>query len=358
MNFIKSLVGIYCLLICSVDLTAFAATDQAVVDHAVGETPSSDDSALIYFPEGVFKIYTNAPLDYSSKHSLSQGVNRGGMSNYKRLILITHGSYKNAQDYFKTMVIASQIVGQGSQTLVIAPSFKTAQDSRVHGELEFTDEGWLRGNLSKNSKTGHTVSSFTIIDRLIEYALKQYPSLQEVVVTGHSAGGQLTQKYALSTPIVDLYKNVHFKFVVANPGSYTYLNELRPYQNVYSTKPMFLLPIQKDCPEYDDYKFGLVNLNEYVSQKTKSELIEQYLNREVVYLVGEQDTHTDDIDQTCEAALQGKNRLQRTMNFFESIRQGFGQHPTHSLKVVPNIDHTQAGMYRSEVGLQVLFSNH
>jgi hypothetical protein len=104
---------------------------------------------------------------------------------------------------------------------------------------------------------------------------------------------------------------------------------------------------------FNDYKFGLDHLNRYM-QKDVSQLIDQYTSKQVVYLLGEQDIISDNIDQSCPAQYQGKTRLERGQFYKTQLEREFPQ-ARHFLFTVPGIGHTQYGMYTSAVGQKVLF---
>lgn len=308
----------------------------------------------VKFPEGTFRVFSNSSDSPSSENE-----------SFRQLVIVVHGSYKNAHDYYQSMMIASQMDSQqlgskaspgSSETLVIAPAFKTPEDQRGPDELTYTDEGWLRGDPSLNSKLSVGISSFKLIDSLVQSSLEKHPNIRQVTITGHSAGGQLTQRYAISSFIEDRYPKVHFKYVVSNPGSYTYLSPLRPYKNINSTRPVFMLPFG-DCSNYNDYKYGLDSPNEYVGQKAKHQLIFDYLKRKVIYLIGEKDTESATIDMSCEAKLQGWNRLERASYFFSFLNQFFPKQHNHELRVVPGVGHSQAGIYRSPIGVSTIFGS-
>src|SRR5262249_51528255 len=53
-----------------------------------------------------------------------------------------------------------------------------------------------------------------------------FPNLKLIVVTGHSAGGQFTHRYAAATH-VEKQIRIPMRYVVANPSTYLYLDETR-----------------------------------------------------------------------------------------------------------------------------------
>lgn len=265
-------------------------------------------------------------------------------------IIVVHGSDCNAGTYFNTISSITSAQNKKDSTLVIAPHFKTPSKGGavLPGEFLWKDEAWLQGDLPI---TALGPSSFDLIDLMINSLLntKNFPNLKAITLTGHSAGGQLTQRFAVSSQIENQHPNIHFQYIVLNPGSYVYLNEYRPDAKNISG---FSVPTPPTC----SYKYGLNNLNEYFSRISKSSLIDQFLKRDVTYLLGQSDTNTDpeEVDQSCPAALQGGYRYERGLNFKSFLDHFYPTHH-HRLVSVPNIGHTESGMYRSPMALNLLF---
>jgi len=265
----------------------------------------------------------------------------------EQAIIIIHGSDRNADVYYRTGEIVAEQLKQAKSTMVIAPHFKEKGDPIVPNELVFTSEGWLRGDLSKD----RAMSSFSVIDEFINRLsdASLFPKLKTIIITGHSAGGQLTQRYALGSPLQP--QNIAIRYVVTNPGSYAYLTSERP---VKGSPGVFTIP-HTSCSNYDDYKYGLQHLNEYLSQtSTTAEIVNRYLNRDVTYLIGEADVITDELDNDCPAQLQGVTRFERGKNFKAELDHAFPSNQ-HKIATVPGVGHSERLMYTSPVGLKVLF---
>src|SRR5262249_39453617 len=141
-------------------------------------------------------------------------------------------------------------------TVILSPHFKVARDQLLTGELTFTDEGWLKGDQATNDSA---VSSYDVVDQWVRILgnRKQFPNLKRIVITGHSAGGQFTQRYALGNQMEAALPKIHFQYFVVNPGTYVYLTGARVTNDGKLATP--------DLPgcAYDDYKYGLRKLNAY-----------------------------------------------------------------------------------------------
>ena len=291
--------------------------------------------SALALPEEAQLQYKGQLFSYFSTHSLTQ-VN----ADIERVVFTVHGSERNAMTYFNSVSSLAQRLGQGDKTLVIAPHFKISTDPLLPGELIWDEEGWIRGDEAINNQL---VSSFELLDFLVGQLGNKtlFPNLKNVVLTGHSAGGQLVQRYAAGSGIDQQMDYIHFRYVVTNPGSYLYLSKRRPFQ------------VNLDCA-YNDYKFGLDHLNRYMENVSIPKLINQYTSKDVVYFLGEQDIRSDDIDQSCPAQFQGKTRLERGRAFKAQLAEEFPL-AQHQLYSVPGVGHTQYGMYTSELGQKILF---
>ena len=86
----------------------------------------------------------------------------------------------------------------------------------------------------------------------------RFPALKEVVVAGHSAGGQLVQRYAVvGRPAA---RSAGLRFVVSNPSSYLYFSDERPQGDGRFAAPSDAAV----CPQYNRWKYGLAGAPPYV----------------------------------------------------------------------------------------------
>lgn len=282
------------------------------------------------FQGSAFSYYSNYPLEEKNEK-------------IEQLIIVIHGSERNADGYFSSVSSNLRKLEKTENTLLISPHFKEPRDIQLPGELTWTSEGWIKGD---QSLTNASVSSFEIIENFIRLSVNKdlFPSLKRVVITGHSAGGQLTQRFALGSKLEENLAGPTFRYIVANPGSYAYLTKTRAVA----------LPEGKNC-EYNNFKHGLDKLNPFMSQSSVEEIRARYVQRDVVYLIGEQDIITKDLDNTCADAVQGMNRLIRAFNFKEILDREFPEN-RHEIHKVPGVGHSQWLIYTSEIGKSALFN--
>ncbi|WKZ13066.1 MAG: alpha/beta hydrolase [Gammaproteobacteria bacterium] len=211
-------------------------------------------------------------------------------------VFVIHGTNRNADDYLGYL--------DDLDTLVIAPEFQEA------GPGLYWSSGWKQGDKSRDSER---VSSFEVLDRMVEM-------FHGVAVIGHSAGGQFVSRYAAGTRMQGL------AYIVANPSSYMYLDASRP--------------VAGECPDFNEYKYGLEDLNSYMSAGVASDFPE----RNVIYLLGSLDTKVDKyLDTSCEANRQGGNRYDRGLKYYEHLARHYGR-PVHRTVIVPGVGHSPSRM--------------
>jgi hypothetical protein len=214
-------------------------------------------------------------------------------------VFVIHGTDRNARDYLGYLA--------DIDTLVIAPQFQDKPPGL------YWSSGWKEGNRSQDPQR---MSSFDVLDRMVEM-------FHGVAVVGHSAGGQFVARYSAGTRLQGL------TFIVANPGSYMYLDETRPFAG--------------DCPGFNDYKYGLDNPNLYMSAGVAPD----YAYRNVIYLLGMRDTKIDaNLDTGCEAQRQGRNRYQRGINYYRHL-VGHFERQVHRLVLIPGVGHDPKRMMQA-----------
>jgi len=298
---------------------------------AFAQLPPEKD---LEFKGRVFSFYSNKEINQLD-------------TNVEHAVITIHGSARNPDTYFKSVWGISKKLGREDSTIVVSPHFKMHGDNLKPKELVYTYEGWWIGNQSIG---GGNISSFEVIDHFLKLLSNKnnFPNLKTIVVTGHSAGGHLTQRFALgSTTDKDIH-GTDIKYVVANPGTYAYLTAKRPVRGQYG---IFEVPANPACA-YNKYKYGLTYLNRYMSKNTIASMIKNFIKRKVTYFLGQKDILA--VEQTCQAALQGPHRLARGQNFKAHVDQEFPSN-VHEIITVPGVGHTQYGMYTSEVGKKLLF---
>jgi pimeloyl-ACP methyl ester carboxylesterase len=270
-----------------------------------------------------------------------------------RAIIVIHGGYRIPEEYYAPILVALAARPDlenywRSRTIVLAPHFKERSEAAP-------GEHWWRGDWREGGESDG-VSSYTVVDLLVKRLRSgRFPNLKWIIITGHSSGGQFTQRYAAFTD-VDQLPAPHaalLKFVPANPSSYVYLNEYRRG----ATTNEWIVPKQ-DCPtgdRYNEWKYGLEGLSGYPAARGAEFARAQLPQRRIEVLAGTADVLTGEgFDDDCAGMIQGATRFERARNF-KAFMDRF--YPTNqvTLTLVPGVGHSGPGMLASPEGLKALF---
>ena len=296
--------------------------------------PIAKTLARLQIDSGKMPYWRNRPLDVADPR-------------VTRAIIVLHGAGANAEGYFDRInnIIPSSF---REKVMVIAPYFQDLAGA-PNGEYGW-DGDWREGGASGG------ISSYTVLDRFIENLRNgTFPNLKWVVVCGHSAGGQTTQRYAAFTDVDEKpWPNAQYvKFVPANPSSYVYLNEYRNPEG----DGTWVIPSQ-DCSSgdgYNEWKYGLNGIYGYTAARGVEWARTHLPARQVELLAGTDDTFDNgDLDTDCGAMWQGPFRYQRAHIFKLFMDQYYpGNH--FGITDVPGVDHDSTRMFASPQGINALF---
>ncbi len=337
-----------------------------VVAYAISQNGTTLGEEISFTTVGTGAIYLNMhghqlKIPYHRNYSL--GVEN---EDIVRAIIAVHGLTRIGDQYHETVAsIADDIPGAHESTIIIAPQYLTEEDIESQG-LDETHLFWARGgwaggaeslSTSSNPRPGQ-ISSYAIIDTLMYRLANSLPNLQRVVLAGHSAGGQLAHRMAVTSPMISTLMEefqIDVRVIVTNPSSYVYLTPERKDH----ARQTFTIPTT-DCTPYNHYIYGLENPFPYLENTGAEEMINWYKEREVVYFLGGGDNDPDGayLDRTCQAMLQGAHRLERGQIFFEYVQflYGPGIKEKHHLEIVPGAGHHHRTMFTSNQGRHWLFS--
>ena len=268
-----------------------------------------------------------------------------------RAIIVIHGGGRNASEYFDAIMAAMPASTDAARdwrrkTIVLAPHFQEKDDARKD-EL-YWEGDWNRGGEKKD------VSSFAVVDALVARLRGgSFPNLKWIVMTGHSAGGQFVQRYAAFTDI-DLLpapNSALVKFVPSNPSSYVYLNEYR----FDETRKAWVIPRGKTSKEYDEFKYGLDNLDDYAGNRGPNWARTHLPKRWVEVLAGTADIEADSSFDDSKAAMwQGETRYERALLFNAFMDRFYTPNRFH-VTSVPNVGHDHREIYASAEAKRALY---
>jgi len=95
----------------------------------------------------------------------------------------------------------------------------------------------------------------------------------------------------------------------------------------------------------------------YAGKQTVEQIEQNYVKRDVTYLLGQLDTDIDHpaLDRTCAAEAQGAYRLIRGHNFFNYLQQRHPEGLNQRLIEVPGVGHDGDAIFTSPEGQAALF---
>ncbi|KIY72731.1 hypothetical protein CYLTODRAFT_388319 [Cylindrobasidium torrendii FP15055 ss-10] len=272
-----------------------------------------------------------------------------------RAIIGLHGAWRDCWSNWNSVNNALyNLVDQNSTVdrttiSIMNPCFMAEKDVDAgavsEGQLIWNDTTWISGhtNIGPDSLVD-TVSSYDVVDRLVKHYqdTDAYPKLKTIVVMGHSAGAQQTQRYAAMRVSTKGDDSIHYW--VANPGSFLWLSEDRPVPD-------------DSCEGVDSYKYGLTDNFPAYSLADATELgrdgiVDRYFGRTVNYASGLEDNGAG--DTRCQAITQGSTHLERGQNFEASIKDlNDGSLPsTQTVDYIEGVSHDGDGMMTSAQGME------
>lgn len=266
--------------------------------------------------------------------------------NIRRALIVVHGAGRDADNYFRTAVAAAFLAGALEDTIVIAPRFGSNEGRSCADKLEANEVNWPCGGNSWRAGgiaiNYAPLTSFDLADEILKKLARKavFPNLKAIVFTGHSAGGQFTTRYEMSSKVHDSLA-IPVRYVVSNPSSYAYLDASRPAETA-------------GCSNYDNWPYGSRSRTGYTGKIPTEQLKKQLAARPTTYLLGEIDIlPLGGFDSSCSAMAQGPTRLARGQAFARYVNEKYGA--KHQTVIVPLCGHNARCMYTSETALPILF---
>lgn len=289
-----------------------------------------------------------------------------------RVFILVHGAGRDADGYYRSALAAAFLAGALENTLVIAPRIASnegpgCRDSLAANEISWNCQSWRSGGPSV-SDAGLT--SFDFLDEILRKVARKdvFPNLQAIVLAGHSAGGQVVNRYEMANRMHDRL-GVPVRYVVSNPSSYAYPAPERPTDAAWAltaNPPGYIPEVRantpafrplgngRGCTTYDQWPYGMQGRTGYTAKATDEELRQQLVARPTTYLLGELDIlPLGGFDGSCSAMAQGPTRLARGQAFARYVNEKLGAH--HAAVIVPLCGHNARCMFTSEVALPLIF---
>jgi pimeloyl-ACP methyl ester carboxylesterase len=289
-----------------------------------------------------------------------------------RVLIVVHGAGRDADNYFRSTLAAGFLAGALEDTLLITPRLASNNgagclDVLAQDEISWHCNTWRSGGPSLSAPA---LTSFDFLDEILRKAARKeiFPNLKAIVVAGHSAGGQVVNRYEMSNRVHDKL-GVPVSYIVSNPSSYAWPTSERPTNAAYdvtSMAPGYVPEVAPDaaafrpfngassCTTYDKWPYGMPGRSGYSAGQSEDQLKSQLASRPTTYLLGQLDIlPLAGFDSSCPAMAQGPTRLARGRAFGKYVNEKLGAH--HTITVVPLCGHNARCMFTSEIALPLLF---
>ena len=174
--------------------------------------------------------------------------------------------------------------------------------------------------------------------------------MKQIVIVGHSMGGQMAQRYAVLSTALETHSPVtHW---IGNPDSFAWLSTDRPLSTA-------------NCSTYDVYRAGYTDFTDYpmtygadLVAQGRDVLLSNYQSKQIAYGRALLD-HGDD-SSDCSPYSQGKDRNERFFFFIKSFPPSCDDPSGRNCDTVDLIDvqHDNGQMFGSSAGLARLFTDN
>lgn len=303
----------------------------------------------------------------------------------KHAYIMIHGKLRDGEDYWTTMndilqkAIDADYPGADDAAVVVAPQFfsEKLNSGQYTSDMMAWDDvnAWQAGDPAIHPK-GTKLTSFDALDALVDEFNREdkYPNMNNITVVGHGGGGQLNVRYAMVAKTPSMGK-AHIRYIHGDPSSAAYFTRNRASK--ISTGED--LPSRDDCEYYNTWRYGFDEFNGTADGlKTAKEYFQQYISRDVISIVGYDDTEEGG-DTLCAARMQGGtkrrdrnliwwqyiNTLARTNEDVRNFPATFGDLPDWSdvsnnqintrLIVVEDAGHDAEDVFSAKGGRAALF---
>lgn len=361
-------------------------------------------------------LYSSQPISSSSDITsviiVLHGLNADAYNPFCECFYSLQQYYQNSVDLKKTIIIAPLFAEVGVNGTEWMKQSDPKVDYSNYSSIYWGSSSWMSGINDYYNVT----DSFTLLDSLCRYFMDslQFPSLTKITFSGFSAGAQMISRYSFSTNVYSS-KVVLIQYIMSDASTYIYLSPLRPSNStctqLFDTSVSHVCTdwiVSSDeidaCPSYDSYKYGISSFPKtttysYLAYLSNIDLlnlqVSQYRNKNLNFIFGTGDVcncntadfinnkeycfpnndqqkcsptvdlgccdcypdgNTNDLSVTCEAMIQGSNRLQRGLNYMSYLQDFYNQYdykPNYS--IVSDLTHDSSKYYLSTAFTSLAF---
>lgn len=280
-----------------------------------------------------------------------------------RLILAIHSSSYNPDTYLEnSLLLLGDDDKLNKETLIVAPAFYRKDKTNISDSVIWSVSPFWGSSRALYRGEKIKLSAYEILDDILTRIItsKHFKNLSEIIILGHSAGGQLVNRYAASNTIENTVAQEHhvsMRYLVMAPSSYVYLDgkRVKKYEN-----NRFTFPFGAN-KKYNYWGYGLEHLYGYHKRHgiTAETIRFQYQYRKVLYLVGERDTKAYALDKSSSAMREGENRLERLKIYYNYLKSYYGDEIAeyHSMAIIPNAGHSGRVLMSSKQGKKFILGH-
>jgi len=321
-------------------------------------SPAKNDSDknILADSEAVFPMDDNLVLrGYSNRHRIAYPVT------VTHAVVMIHGVLRNPDNYY---LPAQRVLERKLLFTKVALIFVGFDDHdsapRKVQRLALFGSRWKHGDFGglNPDDPNNKLSSFGAMDRILLDLTETYPRLKRITLIGHSAGAQFVDRYSVLSSIAAKVPGVRFRFVALAPSSVLYPSELRPE---VGKEGRLSFSIPSGAHGYNEYPYGLSPtplLERMVGHPVAdhTQMVNKFLDRNIVFAVGTLDTTSDYLDQGRSANTQGPNRYTRLKYFVEFLKTKYHSSNTRLLPIA-GVGHSSQRLIRSRE-MSEFFSDH
>jgi len=280
-----------------------------------------------------------------------------------RVIYSIHSSSYSAKSYFnRSAALVDKAPTQKNKTLIIAPHLlKKGHLSKLEDKkiLHWEISPFWGSSKGMFDDKRLRISSYEVTDRILEQVVTggNFPNLKTIIILGHSAGGQMTNRYAATGIFESEIANprkIEVRYIVMAPASYVYFDGQRA---VKGTINKFSVP--NDPPaNYNRWGKGLEELYTYHRKHkiTPKLIVDRYPSKKILYLVGGKDNNV--FGSSPASMLLGKHRLERGRIYYNYLKHFYGDKikGNQYFKIVKNAGHSGGQLMRSKQAILFTFA--
>jgi Secretion system C-terminal sorting domain len=279
-----------------------------------------------------------------------------------RCVISLPGGSRDIEQVAEWVQAGAYSAGALPTTLLVGIQFLLETDVDAHfldDDVAFWDHmAWYVGELSDSSDhnpRAARASSYTFMDSLVYTIARANPHFDAIVITGPSAGAKYAQRYAASTRVEQLLASENLPpmiHITVNNGSFVYLNDRRRCVDGDFAVPDQVM--QGFIPRFNSHPYGMVEANEYMMTTGVENIISQYRDRWVYYIIGSLDDGPNSDNQPM--GMQGWNNIQRNVFFFEHLVDEYGgANLNHELIVIEGADHHEEEILQDPLTWEPMF---